>query len=251
MKVIRAPRPLLLSAAAVFALVPLAVITAGVFSREAWWNLSLAPLQITGGVVLLVVAPISWRLVMGRRGAWEGLAILCALACLYLAGRSILMQGTIQGLWTVLVTAFCYALLAWIRTEQRQPYFDPRLTWYQGLPTAIPGVEAVITSGEGSSNRLRICRLNERGLFAFSKSGAIIPETTVTVQLVRSGEAGAGLNQRIPRIDGVVVRQFEGRTTGARQGDWGVGIRFHRPAPDLAKEFRDFLEVLRGEGCIS
>ena len=69
MRVIHLPRSLLLSSAALFVLVPIAVLTRAVFSSHAWWDPPLADLALCGWAVLGVVAPISWRLAMGRRGA--------------------------------------------------------------------------------------------------------------------------------------------------------------------------------------
>jgi len=248
MKVIRAPRALLASSAAVYLLVPVAVFTAGIFSSHVWWDLPIAELHAAGWIALAFVAPISWRLVMGRRGAWHALATGCILLCVGLLLRAAWIRGTLQGLWAVGVSAFCTALLAWIRQEQCRSYFDPQMPWYQGLPIAIPRLTAVVTSGVVPDGReLQVCRLNSEGLFAFSRFGAIVPETQVELEL-RHGDPH---EERKTRIKGIVVRQFEGRSSKRESGDWGLGIRFHPQEPDAKKELLDFLEVLRGEGYIN
>jgi hypothetical protein len=248
MKVIRAPRTLLASSAAVYLLVPVAVVTAGVFSSHVWWDLPMADLLLAGWIALAFVAPISWRLVMGRRGAWHALATGCALLCLGLLLRAAWIRGTLQGIWAVGVSAFCTGLVAWTRHEQRRSYFDPKMPWFQGLPIAIPRLTAVVTSGaHPAGSELQVCRLNSEGMFAFSRSGAIVPETEVELEL-RHGDPH---EERKTRIAGTVVRQFEGRSSKRDSGDWGVGIRFHSREPDAEKDLLDFLEVLRGEGYIN
>jgi hypothetical protein len=247
MKVIRAPRTLLASSAALFLLVPVAVITAGIFSSHVWWDLPMAELLLAGWIALVMVAPISWRLIMGRRGAWHALAAICALVCLGLLLQAAWMRGTIQGLWAVVVCGLCTVLLAWTRQEQRKSYFDPGMPWFQGLPVAIPRLTASMMSGAvPASGELQVCRLDSGGVFVFSRAGSIVPRTEVELEL-RHGEPHS---ERKTRITGTVVRQFEGRSSKCESGDWGVGIQFHPLEPDAEKDFRDFLEVLRGEGCI-
>jgi hypothetical protein len=247
MKVIRAPRTLLASSAALFLLVPVAVITAGVFSSHVWWDLPRGDILLAGWLALAIIAPISWRLIVGRRGAWQVLAAVCTLICLALLLNAAWMRGTVQGLWAVAVCAICTALLAWTRHEQQKSYFDPGMPWFQGLPVAIPRLTAAVISGSVStSDELQVCRLDACGVFVFSRSGTIVPRTEVEIEL-RHGEPHS---ERKTRITGTVVRQFEGRSSKRESGDWGVGIQFHPLEPDAEKDFRDFLEVLRGEGCI-
>jgi len=247
MKVIRAPRTLLASSSALFLLVPASVITAGVFSSHVWWDLPMGDLLLAGWLALIIVAPISWRLIMGRRGAWQALAAICTLLCLALLVKAAWMRGTIQGLWAVAVCALCTVLLAWTRHEQKKSYFDPEMPWFQGLPVAIPRLTAWVISGAVPvGSELQVCRLDAGGIFAFSRSGSIVPRTEVEIEL-RHGEPHS---ERKTRITGTVVRQFEGRSSKCESGDWGVGIRFHPLEPDAEKDFLDFLEVLRGEGCI-
>jgi hypothetical protein len=246
MKVIRAPRPLLYATSTLFVLVPLAVLTAGVFSKRAWWDVSIQHLGWAGWVALACVAPLSWRMAMGRRGAWEALAWGCGLVCFLLLVRSGMNRNTLQALWSVGVTAVCVALLFWTKKELNKSYFEPGLSWFQGLPTAIPDLRARVLGEPTGGEPLRVCRLDEEGLFAFATQGQIVPQLNVELELYQ----GDPLDERKVRIKGWVVRQFESRVFEGRSGDWGMGVCFHPMSPDLKKDFRDFLEVLRGEGYI-
>jgi hypothetical protein len=246
MKLVHAPRSLLLSSLAVFLFVPLAVITAGVFSRHVWWDLPIHELQTVGWIVLVLVAPVSWRLAMGRAGTWITLAVVCSGTCLFLFFRALLAGGTIQALWSVVVAAVCVGVLGWTRFEQKKSYFDPKMNWFEGRPQAIPGLQVRILMNEGAPAVLRVCRLDQDGLFAYSSYGSIFPDSRVELELY----LGDPHHERRARIKGDVVRQFEKRSVNRLSGDWGVGVRFHPQTPDETKDFRDFLEVLRGEGYI-
>lgn len=246
MKVIRPPRSLLFSSATLFVLVPLTVLTVAIFSSHAWWDPPLSDLALAGWVALAVVAPISWRLSMGRRGAWEALAALCVLSCVFLLMRAAWMRGTPQGLWAVFVSAICVAILVWTRSEQRKSYFTPQMSWFQGVPAPIPQLFASVVGAPEGSAELRVCRLDEEGLFAFSMGGRIVPNTEIELEL-RYGEPH---ESRKARVRGTVVRQFEGRSSKRDSGDWGIGVRFYPQGPDPTKEFHDFLGALRGEGYI-
>ena len=246
-KVTRAPRTLQAAAAALFVLVPVAVVTARVFSMRPWWDPSFSRATIVGAVTLAIVAPISWRLVLGRRGAWELLAAGCGLACAAMLVRAAAMRGTAQAIWAVLVSALCAALVSWARREQKKSYFDPEIPWFQGLPAAIPQLTAVVLSGDGGpATELQVCRLDSEGLFAFSRGGPMVAGSQLELEL----RLGDPYEERRARISGFVVRHFEGRSSQRKSGDWGVGVAFARPGPDAAKDFGDFLEVLRAEGHI-
>ncbi|MBU6374801.1 MAG: hypothetical protein KGQ59_02290 [Bdellovibrionales bacterium] len=246
MRVIHLPRSLLLSSSALFVLVPVAVLTRAVFSSHAWWDPPLAELALCGWATLGVVAPISWRLAMGRRGAWEMLAVVSVLVCGFLVLRSAWMGAAAQALWAVMTSALCVALLFWTRSELNRSYFNPNLSWFQGVPRAIPHLYAVILGLPEKARELRVSRLDEKGLFAFSLSGSITPSIDVELEL-RYGEPHEA---RRTRVKGSVVRQFEGRASKGDSGDWGIGVRFHPQNPDESKEFHDFLGALRGEGYI-
>jgi len=249
MKLMDAPRSLLAAAGALFSLVPISVLTAGVFSKREWWNLSISHLQSVGWVALALVAPLSWRLIMGRKGSWETLVAICALGCFLLLLSSAIHRNTLQGLWALGVTGVCVFLICWIKREQMRSYFNPQIPWFQGLPRAIPQLRATII-GEGglvSDPPLLVCRVDEEGLFAFSSQGGAVHQSDVEMELFH----GSPFDERKVRIKGRVVRQFESRVCHGQSKDWGIGVRFSWISPDSEKDFLDFLEVLRGEGYIS
>jgi hypothetical protein len=234
MIVVGASRGLLASGAALFLLVPLAVVTAGVFSSQVWWDLPLSRLALAGWTTLALVAPLSWRIMMGRRGAIQALASFMALGSLFLVVRSIAMRGTLQGVWTLTVMAACLGLLSWVRRELGRPFFDPGLGWFVGIPKALPGVQARLGSaGDGLS--VRVARLGSEGAFVFSFAGSPPAELSLEVELA--------LGERKVRLNGKVVRRFIHQGSG-----WGVGIMFGRPRPDQRKELGDFLNAIRSEG---
>ncbi len=235
MRLIQAPRELLLASASLFALVPLSVVTAGVFSTHVWWDLPVGELRWVGWIILILIAPLSWRLMMGRRGAFESLVVVIGLLCLFLGVRALAMRGTLQGVWTLTLTGLCVSLLAWIRRELAAPYFDPRMGWFAGLPPAMVPVEARWLDLDST---LSVARLGPTGVFVFSSHGAP-PSGQV-------GELELSFRERKVRLTGSVVRQFSHPGAG-----WGAGVRFGPLAPDAKKDFGDFLNAIRAEGHIS
>lgn len=177
------------------------------------------------------------------------LAATLGLFCLVLLFRAAWIRGTLQALWAVLMSGVSTLLVAWTRHEQKKSYFDPELRWFQGWPVAIPRLAAVVLGDRPFPEKaLRVCRLDEQGAFLFSVGAGQIPEKTEVELELRYEDSH---QERKARITGTVVRQFECRASMSNPGDWGLGIQFHAQDPDAKKEFRDFIEVLRGEGYIN
>jgi hypothetical protein len=244
MLVVKAPRRLLLLGASLFFLVPLAVVTAGVFSPQVWWDLPVQQLAMVGWVSLALVAPLSWRLMMGRRGAQQTLNALLVLACVFLALRSLLGGTTFQGVWTLTVMLIGVGLAAWVRSELSQPYFDPRMEWFSGLPKAIARLEAWVNLEKAASEENRrtalfqVARIGSSGAFIFSSQGAMELPEPVCVEF--------RFRERSVRLEGNVVRQFYNPGSG-----WGVGIRFLPHSPDVSFELGEFLDAIQSEGCLA
>lgn len=136
----------------------------------------------------------------------------------------------------------------WTKREQSKSYFDPQLSWFQGLPRPIPQLQAKLVGLDETAlpSPLAVCRLDEEGLFAFSQQGQIVPHVDVELELFH----GNLLDERKIRLKGRVVRQFESRVCQGRSRDWGIGVQWSPMTPDSKKDFQDFLEVLRGEGYV-
>lgn len=231
MRLIHAPWAHLAACAALYLLVPIAVATAGVFSSHVWWDLPLEHLRWVGAATLAVLAPLSWRLILGRRGSFASVAVLMGLMCLALAIRALLMRGTLQGVWTLTVTALCVALLAWIRQQLEQPYFEPRMGWFAGLPRELAPIEAHLNGAGG----VRVARLAPAGAFVFADRGQAPSGPGMVLELAFKG--------RKVRMSGDLVRQFSHPGSG-----WGVGIKFRPPTPDERKDLGDFLNVVWSHG---
>ncbi|MEN9723450.1 MAG: hypothetical protein RJB38_1436 [Pseudomonadota bacterium] len=246
MKVIVPTRALLASAAALFLLVPASVLMTAIFSAEVWWNPPIRDAQVVGGLTLVVIAPLSWLLMMGRPGAWRALVGLLTLSCvgLFLKALSGLNAG--QAIAATSFSAFCWVLGSWALREQRRSYFYSGVQWFEGTPQAIPGLRAAISTVDSSQQELSVCRIDSEGLFAVSQSGRLVPWADVDVEL----RFGVQHEERKIRVRGIVVRQFEGRSWHRNGSDWGIGVRFVSLTPDCKKDLVEFLEVLRGEGYI-
>ena len=175
---------------------------------------------------------------MGRRGAFESAAVILGLGCFFLVLRSLILRGTLQGVWTLTVMAILLALMSWIRIELGRPYFDPRMSWFTGLPRAIANVEASLSWGakqQAQPAGLKVARLGSEGVFLF---------TPAEIQEVaRALEVELSFRGRKVRVTGDVVRQFSHPGAG-----FGLGIRFGQCSPDLKKDLGDFISSIRSEG---
>lgn len=238
MKLIQAPKGLLSAGASLFLVVPLSVVTAGVFSRHVWWDLPMKELAWVGWASLVVMAPLVWRMMMGRRGAFESVAVVLGLGCLFLVLSSLALRGTLQGVWTLTVMASLLLLMAWVRIELRRPYFDPRMGWFAGLPRAIANLEAVVMANPKSAEpavRLKVARVGPEGVFVFTS--AELQELSPVLEMELS------FHGRKVRVSGDVVRQFYHPGAGC-----GFGVRFGQCSPDLKKDLGDFISSIRSEG---
>jgi hypothetical protein len=237
MKVIRAPQSLLLAGAAVFAMVPLAVVTAGVFSRHVWWDLPMREVSLAGWLALGAAAPLAWRIIMGRRGSLETAAVVFSLFGAVLVLRALVLRGTLQGVWSLTVMAILLSVWMWIRRELSQPYFDPRMGWFVGVPRPIAGLRAEVQCEEPGSSpvSMKVTRLGFSGVFAFAEGPARHLSTEPSLEL--------SFKDRKVRLKGQVVRHFLHLGSG-----WGLGVRFLPLSPDQKKDLGDFVNAIRSEG---
>jgi hypothetical protein len=218
--------------------VPMAAVEVGFVSRALWWNLPIRKMELWSGLVLLLVTPLVMAIWRGRRLAFYLLILLTALWCLSGAVMAIHFKNFWHGIFVLFLSAFWIALLSLIHTEISRSFFDPRLTWYQGLPKPIPGLTCQVDT-EGQQD-FRVSRLDHDGTFIYVADRS---------QGVKGFKAGVALDIRF---------EFENRKVVAKgipirilDSHRGIGLKFHKMSPDEKKELGDFVEALRGKGYVS
>ena len=121
-------------------------------------------------------------------------------------------------------------------------FFDPRLSWYQGMPKPIPGLRCRLEK----SLDLDVCRLDQDGAFLFysanpsqdGKSQGVLP--------------GLLAKRRLSMVFYFRDRQVEcqGIPILSLKDGRGMGVQFLGATDDLNKDIGDLLEFLRGEGYV-
>jgi hypothetical protein len=244
MRVILVPVRLRLAAALLLACVPLAALETVIVTRAPWWRLPYQSMGIWSLAVLLICFPLAVWLMRGKRWAiFVTQGFFCAWVLLNVS-IAIRLRNPAIGFFTLLLLAFFGALSVWIRHEMGRSFFDPQLSWYQGLPRPLPGLRCKVSWGD-QELECRVSRLDREGAFVFHESrgadiGAPGPLSSLRPE-VRS-ELTFHFRERTIRFPALPVRALD--------GDRGVGFQFNGLAPDHRKQLGDFIETLKGEGYV-
>lgn len=241
MRVILVPVRLRLVAAALFLCVPLAAFETVIVTRAPWWKLPYQSIAIWSASVFLIILPLSIRLMQGRSGAARVLEAFLGTWLVLNTWVAAHSRSPALGFFTLLLLGGFSAWVAWARYELGRSFFDPQMSWYQGLPRPLPGVSCRVAWSDRELD-CRVSRLDRQGAFVF-QSGARPSDPALTALRtdVRS-ELTFSFRERTVRCTGVPVR--------ALTGDRGAGFQFDGLAPDLKKQLGDFIEVLKGEGYV-
>ena len=145
--------------------------------------------------------------------------------------------------YAIFMALFLVACWSWLGVELKRSFFDPRMSWYEGLPRPIPGLTCEIV-GEKEAAVFRVCRIDREGAFVFHAADASASRAQTPVLAPR--ELVFAFRDREVRCSAVPVRAFS-RAEGFR----GLGFQFDRMSPDACKRLGDFVELLKGEGYVS
>jgi hypothetical protein len=238
MRVISVPLRLRVATALLVLCVPVAAIETIVVTRAPWWKLPYSTMQIWCAAVALICLPLAGWMAAGKRWGLSLTAIFAAVWCVLSAWVAIRNRNPSLGFFTLFLTAYWVAVIAWIRHEMGRSFFDPRLAWYQGLPKPIPALTCELVQG-GARAEARVSRLDEDGVFLFLPPG--IP-ALAPLQKAQPVELAFRYRDREVRCRGLPVC--------ALAADAGAGFQFQGLTPDTRKQLADFVEMLRGEGHV-
>jgi hypothetical protein len=177
-----------------------------------------------------------------KKWAYFITAGLAALWFISSAWVSIRMRYPTLGFYTLILLAFFLLELLWLKIELQRSFFDPQLTWYQGLPKPIPGLKCELLLGEKPID-MRVSRIDTEGAFIFSL-GRVTEIPGVLSVLVDRKKLEMSFVFRDRKIT------CQGSPTLALDRGVGGGIQFFGVSSDLKKEIGDFIEVLQGEGYV-
>ncbi len=243
MTVISVPRRLRVAASTLLICVPLVAVEILIVSRAPGWNLPYRRALYWAFAYLLITVPlISW-IIAARRFAVYLAVLLGFVWVLLSASLSIRMNFPLLGFFTVGLIALLFAQFYWVQIELTRSFLDPQLSWYQGLPSTIPGL--VCRLGEGEQKvELRVSRMDQDGAFVFCKSTET-EKVGVMAELIRRSQLNTTFGFKSQTISCV------SRPVLTIERGIGIGIQFIRMSGDAKKEVGDFVEVLRGEGYVS
>lgn len=241
MRVILVPVRLRLVAASLFLCVPLAALETVIVTRAPWWRLPYQSIALWSASVFLIILPLSVWLTRGRMGAARMLEALLGLWLVLNAWVAAHSRSPALGFFTLLLLGLFGAWITWARYELGRSFFDPRMSWYQGLPRPLPGISCRVAWSDRELD-CRVSRLDRQGAFIFQASAQLgDPGLTALRTDVRS-ELTFSFRESTVRCTGVPVRALD--------GDRGAGFQFDGLAPDLKKQLGDFIEALKGEGYV-
>ena len=232
MTVISAPSRLRWAACFLFWSVPIAACEVLTISRHAFESLTV-PVGFAAGVSVV----LSYGFLRGRVWALPGTATVLAMWCLVSVWMAARMKLPSLGFFSVFLLLGSGALLHWLKSELGRSFFDPMMSWFQGVPQAIPGVSCRLNVGDFESE-FQVCRVDNEGAFLFAQNGLLprIPGSKAELEF--------HFRERQIRCHGTMMRVFA-------RGAQGAGFQFKDMSPDTKKELGDFVELLRGEGYVN
>jgi hypothetical protein len=235
------PGRLRLAAALLFLCVPIAAFETVVVTRAPWWRLPYESIAVWSASVFLIVLPASVWITRGRAWAVRALEVFFAVWLVLNAWVAARTGNPSLGFLTVALLALYGGWLTWVKHELQRSFFDPRMSWYQGLPKPLPGVSCRLAWGDNELD-LRVGRLDREGAFVFQHATRVDGPALTRLRTDVASELTFSFRERSVRCTGLPVR--------ALHGDLGAGFQFYGLAPDLKKQLGDFIETLRGEGYV-
>ena len=237
MRVISVPARFRVATAFLLLCIPLAAVETIIASRAPWWKLPHQSIEIWCLVACAVIAPLAAWMSRGKRWALHLTAIFAVLWCILSVLMAVQRRNISLGFFTLMLMMFWGGLWIWLRHEMGRSFFDPELSWFQGLPKSIPGLQCHLPKGD-QKTQLRVSRLDKSGAFLFSTTdpmGAVSPG--------QRAELTFSFRDRQVRCWGLPIRVLE--------RNMGAGFQFSGMTSDNQKELGDFVETLRGEGYVS
>lgn len=231
-----------------FLSVPLVSLETVLVTRAPYWDLPLEVIQFWALGVGLIVFPLIVWLNQGRRWALHLIGLFGVLWCLASCVLAVRLRSFWMAFFTVGLSFFWLSIYHWIRFEMNRSFFDPMMSWYQGLPRAIPRLscelKVIAAKQESPDNQkkfdLKVTRLDQDGAFLFSerRNGLTHPLPIHKQKL----EMTYRFDDRQVKCQGYPVRKLD--MAG------GIGVRFAFMNSDQTKDLWDFVERLRGEGYV-
>lgn len=168
------------------------------------------------------------------------MATACGFVWTVISGlAAIRLHSSALGFFTVFLGAFFVFYYFWLRIELGRSYVAPHMSWYQGLPAPLPGLECELGSNT-EKTLFRVNRIDREGAFIFSQKPAELESLSDQNELIFVFR-----NKRI-RCSGQAVSAL---VRGSKRR--GYGLQFKGMSADARKILGDFIETLKGEGYVS
>lgn len=171
-----------------------------------------------------------------------GLTVFIVVANLYMLTLTKNYALAFYALFVIIVSILHH--IALFKTFQA-PYYNPGLSWFEGVPRFIPRLEGTAIFADPSKMvSLRLTQLTDEGCFAYASQ----PEDL-------SGDWDEFSSIKLNLGDNIVSSQVEIITELDRSA--GLGLRFVRGngagqgSFDSDKEMKDFINTVRSAGYVS
>lgn len=238
MQVISAPAGLKAAVSALTLSLPLSALQIVLMRQAPWWRLPYARIGFACLPAFLICLVVAALLMRGRELGFYFGAASSAVWVFGVGLSAIRLHNISLGFFTLFLGLYLFLLLVWIRIELGRSFFDPKMRWYQGLPSPVPGLECELADPAQAGSAFRVSRLDREGAFIFRDSPDPLPKKVR--QLVFS------FRDHQIRCQGIVIRSFQ-----HRGGQEGLGFQFTGMTPDARKTLGDFVETLKGEGYVT
>lgn len=245
MKVIYAPVGLRLTTLGLSLSAPLAAAHYALAARVPWWRLPQREMLLLALLVLAASLFLRFWLVRGHRWTFYVTVFFAVLWSISAATLALHLKLPSIGFFTVFLLLYFTINLGAIWREIRRSYFDPEMSWYQGLPRPIPELLCELRQGAKTIS-CRVGRVDREGviLYAAEAGTAVIPE-----EMLKAGKISDLLFYFKSRHAGKKIL-CQARPIRELWTKVGAGFQFRGLTPDTQKELGQFIEGLRGEGYV-
>ncbi len=232
------------SVAALFLSVPLALVESVILSQNPWWQMPKLHLVWVAAVTGLLCFGIVFSIFKARAFSTKILAVSFTACFLFSAGYAIYLKFPKLGLFALFTLLLFLGEWLWLRNELGKSYLDPKLKWYEGAPSRIPGLRCEWVDPEEGLYPFEVSRLDILGTALFRPHhGANSNDLADLIGKRERIQLKFQFKDRDLNLSAVPRLFWERQVTG-------VGLQFDHLSPDEKKNLADFVEVLKGEGYV-
>ncbi|MGE4232317.1 MAG: hypothetical protein AB7F43_03220 [Bacteriovoracia bacterium] len=243
MKIVHRPRRLFFLGITSLVCIPLFAVNLWVYKKvplQTFWTRENIILLSLAGVWTLLTS--LWVL----QAKWKGFWSFLALGTIVLWGNLFFLvtsKNYSLAFYALFLLILFFNYLSKLYKTLREPYYNSKKRWYQGIPHFIPILEANLSSPQNSGFLVHLSSLGTTGFYGYlEKNSYPSPALIEQISEVELKLGGLKLNSAVELISIDYDKQKQGFVSG--------GFRFAKTSPDEQKRIHDFIDRVQTMGLL-